>query len=122
MQYYGQVYNGIGTICHEFSHVMGLPDLYATNNATHHTMADWDILDYGPYNNDGNTPPAYSAYERFFCGWITPRVLTDPENVTLNPLNDSKEALLMCTGDQHNLVGYDPNPTTFYLIENRKKE
>ena len=124
MQYYGQVYNGIGTFCHEFSHVMGLPDLYETNNPQRgiHTLVDWDILDYGPYNNDGNTPPAYSAYERFFCGWITPRVLTDPENVTLNPLNDSKEALLMCSGNSHNLVGYNPSPTTFYLIENRKKE
>lgn len=119
IQYYGNVYNGIGTFCHEFSHVLGLPDLYATNNATHHTLLDWDILDAGPYNNDGNTPPAYSAYERFFMGWLTPRVLTDPENTTLRPLNDSHEALLMCSGDQHNLDGLDPNPKTFYLIENR---
>ena len=38
-------------------------------------------MDYGPYNNDGNTPPSYSAYERFYMGWITPRVLNEPENV-----------------------------------------
>lgn len=120
-QHFGQVYNGIGTFCHEFSHVMGLPDLYITQEGpSHHTMCDWDILDYGPYNNDGNTPPAYSAYERFFCGWLTPRVLTEPENTRLAPLNNGNgEALLMCEGDSHNLVGYDPNPKTFYLLENR---
>ena len=120
-QHYGQVYNGIGTFCHEFSHVMGLPDLYITQTGpSHHTLCDWDILDYGPYNNDGNTPPAYSAYERFFCGWLTPRVLTEPEDVQLNPLNDGNgEALLMCSGDSHNLVGYNPNPKTFYILENR---
>lgn len=113
---------GIGTFCHEFSHVMGLPDLYATNNASHHTMCEWDILDYGPYNNDGNTPPSYSSYERWFMGWTTPRVLTDPEDVTLHELNASKEALLMCEGDTHNLDGVHPNPTTFYLMEARNKE
>ena len=122
-QHYGQVYNGIGTICHEFSHVMGLPDLYETNQNSLglHTLLDWDILDYGPYNNDGNTPPSYSAYERFFCGWITPRVLKDPENVTLKPINSSQEALLMCSGDAHNLVGWNPNPKTFYLLEARNQ-
>lgn len=114
--------DGIGTFCHEFGHVMGLPDLYATDASTHHTLCDWDIMDYGPYNNNGNTPPDYSAYERWFMGWITPRVLTDPEYVTLNPLHDTKEALLMCEGDEHNLDGVKPEPTEFYLIENRKKE
>lgn len=123
-QHYGQVYNGIGTFCHEFSHVMGLPDLYYTSNSgtSPHTLNDWDILDYGPYNNDGNTPPAYSAYERFYCGWLTPRVLKEPELVSLPDLNNNTgKAYLICEGDNHNLVGYNPNPTTFYLLENRQK-
>ncbi|MBQ6983664.1 MAG: M6 family metalloprotease domain-containing protein [Paludibacteraceae bacterium] len=121
ISYYSKLYNGIGTFCHEFSHVLGLPDLYETNQTSKglHTLLEWDILDYGPYNNDGNTPPAYSAYERFYMGWLTPRVLTDPEYVWLNPLNECKEALLLCSGDQHNLVGNDPNPTTFYMVECR---
>jgi len=121
-QHYGQVYNGIGTFCHEFSHVLGLPDLYETNETSRgcHTLYDWDILDYGPYNNDGNTPPAYSAYERFYMGWLTPRVLTEAENVTLAPINEGNgTSLLMCSDDAHNLVGYNPNPKTFYLLENR---
>ena len=123
ISYYSDMYNGIGTFCHEFSHVLGLPDLYETSSPALglHTLFEWDILDYGPYNNDGNTPPSYSAYERFYCGWITPRVLTQSENVTLKPMNESKEALLLCEGNKHNLVGYDPNPTIFYLLETRTK-
>lgn len=123
INYYSQVYNGIGTFCHEFSHVLGLPDLYTTNGATHHTLVDWDILDYGPYLNDGNTPPNYSAYERFFLGWLTPRILKDPQEVWLDPIHvGNGDAILLCEGDQHNLIGYNPNPTEFYLLEVRKKE
>lgn len=120
INYASKVYDGIGTFCHEFSHVLGLPDLYPTDDGTHHTLYEWDLLDYGTYNNEGNTPPAYSAYERFFMGWLKPRVLTKPEYVWLNPLNfQNGEALLLCEGDEHNLVGHNPKPTDFYLVECR---
>lgn len=110
---------GIGTFCHEFSHVMGLPDFYATaEGATHRTLVNWDIMDYGPYNNNGNTPPNYSAYERWFMGWMEPRQMTAPENVTLRVLHEYREAILLCEGD-HNLDGLNPYPRTFFLLESR---
>ena len=122
LDYYSKTHTGIGTFTHEFSHVLGLPDLYVTNNGTHTTVNEWDIMDYGPYNNDGNTPPTFSAYERFFMGWLQPRLITEPENVVLKDLKESNEALLISSTDEHNLVGNDPNPTTFYLVENRQQE
>ena len=122
LDFFSKKHTGIGTFCHEFSHVLGLPDLYVTNTATHPTLNEWDIMDYGPYNNDGNTPPSFSAYERFFMGWLQPRLIVDPENVVLNELQTSNEALLISTTDQHNLIGNDPNPTTFYMLENRQQE
>ena len=118
---YTKHHTGIGTFCHEFSHVLGLPDLYTTGGETHKTLGEWSILDYGPYNNDGNTPPSYSAYERFFMGWLTPRLITEPENVVLEDLKNNNEALLISSTDEHNLIGNDPNPTTFYLLENRQQ-
>ena len=113
-------HDGIGTFVHEFGHVLGLPDLYATNNTTHRTLGDWDVMDYGPYNNDGNTPPTYSAYERFFFGWLTPTLIKDTALLTLHDLYSTNEAFLISTTDEHNLIGTDPNPTTFYLLENRQ--
>ena len=122
MDSYTNHHTGIGTFCHEFSHVLGLPDLYETTGyGTHKTIGSWSILDYGPYNNDGNTPPAYSAYEQFFMGWLTPRLIVDPENVVLNELQTSDNALLISTSDEHNLLGNDPKPTTFYMVENRQQ-
>ena len=123
LDYYSKKHSGIGTFCHEFGHVLGLPDLYITTEVrtTHKTLGEWDIMDYGPYNNDGNTPPCYSGYERFFMGWTTPRVLTDGEEVTLHDLTSSNEVLLISETDEHNLIGNDPSPSTFYLLENRQQ-
>jgi len=114
---------GIGTFCHEFSHVCGLPDLYSTDadNDTHKTMGSWDILDNGPYNNDGNTPPSYSAYERFFCGWLTPTYINENANISFQDLQISNKAFIITTDGEPNLLGNDPNPTTFWLLENRQQ-
>ena len=122
LDFFSKIHTGIGTFCHEFSHVLGLPDLYVTNNAGHTTLNEWDIMDYGPYNNEGNTPPSFSAYERFFMGWLQPRLITEAENITLDELNASNTALLITESDSANLIGNDPNPTTFYMIENRQQE
>ena len=124
LSFYSKLYAGIGTFCHEFSHVLGLPDLYETNQPSQgiHTLFEWDIMDYGPYTNDGNTPPSYSAYERFYMGWLTPRLLSSPENVTLYPINeDSGSSLMISTANTHNMSGWNPNPTTYYLLEARNQ-
>ncbi|MBQ9339644.1 MAG: M6 family metalloprotease domain-containing protein [Paludibacteraceae bacterium] len=116
------MHDGIGTLCHEFSHVLGLPDFYATNYAGHKTLGQWDIMDAGPYNNDGNTPPAYSAYERFFMGWLTPEVLNKPRTIRLADLKTSNTAYMVTASGESNLIGNDPAPAEFYLIENRQDE
>lgn len=122
IDYASRQHDGIGTFCHEFSHVLGLPDLYVTNNGTHKTMGSWDILDYGPYNNDGNTPPHYSAYERFFMGWLKPVVINSACDIELPALCDVNTAALLTSSGQHNGIGNNPNPTTFYMLENRQKK
>ena len=49
LNYYSKQHEGIGTFCHEFSHILGLPDLYATNDAEHKTLGIWDIMASGSY-------------------------------------------------------------------------
>ena len=111
---------GIGTFCHEFGHVLGLPDLYVTDyESNHSTPGRWDIMDNGSYNNKGRTPPTYSSYERFYLGWLEPIQLTGG-SYTLNPLVESNEAYLFAVED-HNLLGKNPNPVEFFMIENRQK-
>lgn len=113
--------DGIGTFCHEFGHVLGLPDLYATNSSNNHTLLDWDIMDYGSYNNDGKTPPAYSAYERFFLGWATPTILNKAVTVELPGLQQTNACCIITSTGNSNLIGNDPDPTEFFLLENRQQ-
>ena len=112
---------GIGTFCHEFGHVMGLPDFYATDNSTHHTLCDWDIMDYGPYLNNGNTPPSYSAYERWFMGWFEPTLVNSKASVVLGPLNERAAVYMTENGSAISDI-LSPSPSTFYLFEYRQKK
>lgn len=113
---------GIGTFCHEFGHVLGLADYYATNDASHHTLYNWNIMDNGAYLNQGRTPPTYSAYDRFTLGWLKPVELIEPQNGTLGSLIDTNKAYLITQNGNHNLNGANPSPIEFFTLENRQKK
>lgn len=113
--------SGIGTFCHEFGHVLGFPDLYPTvNNAKHKTLDTWDIMDYGAYNNNGHTPPAYSAYERFFFGWTKPLILNTPNHYYIKDIQTTNACGIITQDGTSNLDGSQPQPNVFYLVENRQ--
>ena len=104
--------DGIGTFCHEFSHTMGLPDLYhTTSSSANYTPGSWSVLDYGPYNNDGRTPPNYSIYERNAMGWIEPTVLDGPACITLEPITSNTGCLIETE-----------KTNEFFLLENRQQK
>jgi M6 family metalloprotease-like protein len=119
---------GIGTFCHEFGHILGLPDLYDTSPANSNTIGYWDIMCSGGYNNGGSTPPTYSAWERFYLGYITPRfdekggieVLSAEGEYMLEPLITSNKAYIIAKDDIHNLNGASPNPKEFFIVENHQ--
>lgn len=112
---------GIGTFVHEFGHVLGLPDYYPTSGSSHHTLGSWDVMDTGSYLNEGRTPPSYSSYNRFFLGWLTPELLTATQHIQLEPLNTSNKAYIVAKNNTHNIDGANPNPTEFFMLENRQK-
>lgn len=109
----GKVIDGIGTMCHEFSHCLGLPDFYDTDGSGNFGMDCWSVMDYGCYNNDGRTPAAYTAYERAFCGWLTPVELNAPQKVrNMKALTDAGEAYIIYN---------EANKNEYYLLENRQQ-
>lgn len=115
----GKQQTGIGTYCHEFSHALGLPDLYDTNNSSRYTVGTWDIMCSGNYNNQGCTPPTYSAFERFAMGWMMPIQLQEPGDYQLEPLLESNTAYLIAASE-HNLSFLASSPNEYFLLENRQ--
>lgn len=104
---------GIGTFCHEFSHCLGLPDLYNTETGES-VVGRYDLMSMGSYNGEGWCPAGYSSYERYVCGWLTPGPTEDPVNVTdLLPLHANPDARIYRTSE---------DASDYYLIEYRKKE
>lgn len=69
----GTKMDGIGTFCHEFSHVLGLTDIYDTDGDTNGKcvgMGQYSVMDGGSYNLNSNAPPYYMAFERATVGWL----------------------------------------------------
>ena len=111
---YRERVDGIGTLCHEFSHCLGYPDLYDTKNGVNFGMGDFDLMCSGSYNGESFCPPNYSAYEKWFAGWITPTVLDKPTSVKGMQAQDVKYG-------QAFVVYNDNNKNEYYLIENRQQ-
>ena len=94
----GNIMMGIGTACHEFSHCMGLPDLYDTDYSGAFGMNRWDIMDAGSYSGPrgiGEVPCGYSAYERYCAGWLDFEEIDKQKDYILLPLNDNPSAYVL---------------------------
>lgn len=111
----GTTLNGIGTACHEFTHCLGLPDFYDTGYTGGFGMNSWDLMAAGSYcgpDGIGEVPTGYSAYERWFAGWLDIKELKEPCVINNMP----------CIGDE--AVAYavynDNRRDEYFLLENRQ--
>ena len=84
--YYTLLMNGIGSFCHEYTHTFGVPDLYDTDDIENgYSGGVWgstSLMDYGSYNNNGNTPPYLNAVEREFLFTNENGANIGPETIT----------------------------------------
>lgn len=110
------IIDGIGTICHEFSHVLGLPDFYDTNyeaDGQSNHPGEWSLMAGGSYENYSRTPVGYSLFERWAVGFLDddPQLITEEGSYTLEPLPTSYKGYRLDT----------PVKNEYFLFENRQK-
>ncbi len=111
---YGEKGDGIGTMCHEFSHVLGLPDLYDTaSSGSGYGLDYWDLMDSGCYNKNGYWPCGYSSYEKEFMGWTTLETLEYGKEYEL-------EILPLSEGGKGYKIVNPENEKEYYILENRQ--
>ncbi len=104
---------GIGTICHEFSHCLGLPDIYPTLGGGFSIVDEWDLMDGGNFTNRGWCPPNYSSMEKMLLGWSTPTELKSVSQISdVAPVSEGGETFIIRNPDYED---------EFYLLENRRQ-
>ncbi len=103
--------NGIGLFCHEFSHTLGLPDIYAyhtdAENQDNQGMEFWDLMDGGTEVRGGRVPASYLAWEREVMGWMKIDELKNDS--TINNLKSIDNG-----GKAYKIV--NPNDSNEYIV------
>lgn len=107
--------DGIGTICHEFSHVLGLMDEYdtdySTNGQSQHP-GDWSVMASGSYLNYGITPCGYSLLQRCQSGFTKPILLKEKGIYELSDIDSTNSGYRLSLPYRNN---------EYWLLENRRK-
>ena len=117
-EYYTNFNNvaGIGTICHEFSHCLGLPDFYDTDGLgsggtnSKHPMT-WSVMASGFRSNNGRNPAGYSLFERYALRFAQPTLIEGEGTISIPALEKSNSGYRLNTD----------NEGEFFIIENRQR-
>lgn len=107
--------SGSGILVHEFSHGMGLPDVYL---GADQFMGTWDLMDYGCYSGGTFIPTPYNGYQRWFCGWAQPKMMNCIKNDTLRPITESGDFGVITANGTVN--GPHNGGTEYWIIENHQ--
>ncbi|HEU4725723.1 MAG TPA: M6 family metalloprotease domain-containing protein [Candidatus Eisenbacteria bacterium] len=110
----------IGVFCHEFGHILGLPDLYDTSNTfnANEGLGEWELMASGLYNHRlgetlGSTPSHLSAWSLARLGWVTPIWVTqDSLGLTIPPVETSNTILRLWSNGAED--------AEYFLVENRQ--
>lgn len=90
----GTTLNGIGTFCHEFGHVIGLPDLYDIDyeeNGSARNPSSWNLMAGGNHNSNGRIPARMCSLERMLLGYMTESDIVDLGSLGTKTIRDLSE-------------------------------
>lgn len=113
---------GVGVSCHEFSHAMGLPDIYPSVGTStgyakdNQNMEYWDLMDGGEYTyNGGYCPTPYTAWEKEQLGWqVDIQTLDKNQSVTMPTSTEQR-------GTAYKIVN-PSNSHEYFMLENIQKK
>lgn len=106
--------NGIGTMCHEFCHALGMPDFYptiASVKGDNQGMEYWSLMDSGNYISNGYHPVALNAWEREAFGWMEIPTLTESADLEIRSIDAGGTAYRIA--NDNDVEGHE-----YFVIEN----
>jgi M6 family metalloprotease-like protein len=110
----GRTMGNISVFCHEFGHMLGLPDLYARpENPGMEGVGIWSAM----ANQAGaGRPQHFDPWSKEKLGWIKPAIIdpTVKQKLILAPIEDSPKECFK--------VLVRPDGSEYFLLENRRKK
>ena len=104
-----------GVLCHEFGHLLGLPELYAPGAAVHEGIGTWGLMGQGTWVGRGNSPPHLEAWSKVRLGWVdVTTVEHSTAAVRLPAVTDAPLVVKVPAGSG--------DPREYYLLENRQQQ
>jgi M6 family metalloprotease-like protein len=111
----------VGSMCHEYGHLLGLPDLYAAAYLQSEETAPegdsagigaWGLMGWGALGWNGNDgPTAFSAWSRMQLGWAQME----------EPTRERTDLELEDVGIQGKLSKLPLNEKEYFLLEHRRR-
>ncbi len=105
--------SSIGVYCHEFGHILGLPDLYDTDY-TSTGLGSWSLMASGAHNDYGRTPAHFDAWCKVKLKWIEPIVVEDKLTGASLPAVENEPVVYRLWTD-------GATEKQYFLVENRQK-
>jgi immune inhibitor A len=102
----------VGVFCHEFGHVLGLPDLYDTTYRSE-GVGMWCLMGAGSWGGNGNKPVRMSCWCLAKLGWITPQNFSGTKTLTIPTLASDPTAC-------YRLPVAGASGPEYFLLENRQ--
>jgi immune inhibitor A len=103
----------IGVFCHEFGHVLGLPDLYDYDYDSQ-GVGDWSVMAGGSWGGGGARPVHFDAWCKYQLGWAMPMIVSG--NLTQEQI-DAVEY----NPDTYQLFSMGAGGPQYFMVENRRR-
>ena len=104
----------IGVFCHEYGHVLGLPDLYDYDYDSD-GVGMWSIMAGGSWGGGGATPVHFDGWCKYSLGWVNPTIVNEP--LVSEPV-DAVEF----SPDIYQLFSLGIRGPEFFIVENRRQQ
>jgi len=113
---FGSTLSPIGVVCHEFGHILDLPDLYDINYTDDKSegLGRWSLMAGGSYNGSGRSPAHLDAWSKIFLGFVQPIMVDTNLKQAAIPQAATNPVI-------YALLNGSASATEYWLVENRQQ-
>jgi immune inhibitor A len=107
-------FSSFGVLCHEFGHLLGLPELYAPGGRPQEGIGVWGLMGQGTWLRRGERPPHLCAWSKVRLGWADVQTI-DHSTIAVELRAVERVPRVV------KLPAAPDRPEEYYLLENRAR-